>query len=118
MAMEAEDTVTPSGGEMRDTLVRGVGRATAGAHERIDQAQEAARPAVDRMAANAHEVVDRVAGAATQAAETLGVKGDQIKTAQDKLVESAREYMHEHPVATLGAAVAVGFVLSRLLSSR
>jgi ElaB/YqjD/DUF883 family membrane-anchored ribosome-binding protein len=63
-------------------------------------------------------MVDRVAGAATQAAETLGVKGEQIKTAQQKVVEGAREYMNEHPVATLGAAVAVGFVLSRLLSSR
>jgi ElaB protein len=116
--MEAKDTVTPDSGDMRDTLVRGVGRATAGAHEKIDQAQEAARPAVDKMAANAHEMVDRVAGAATQAAETLGVRGDQIKSTGDKLVESAREYMHEHPVATIGTAVAVGFVLSRLLSSR
>ena len=115
--MEAKDT-TPTEADLRETLKRGVGRASAGAHEKIDQAQQAAHPRVDRAAANAHEMVDRVAGAATQAAETLGVKGEQIKTAQDKIVEGAREYMNEHPVATLGAAVAVGFVLSRLLSSR
>lgn len=115
--MEAKDT-TPTEGDLRETLKRSVGRASTGAHEKIDQAQQAAHPRVDQAAANAHDVVDRVAGAANQAAETLGVRGQQIKTAQDKIVEGAREYMNEHPVATLGAAVAVGFVLSRLLSSR
>lgn len=116
--MEAKGTVAGTGTDMRSTLVRGVDQATAGAHDTINSVSEAARPAVDRIATSAHEVVDKVAGVATQAAETLGVKGDQIKSAQQKLVESAREYMHEHPVATLGIAVAAGFVLSRLLSSR
>jgi ElaB/YqjD/DUF883 family membrane-anchored ribosome-binding protein len=119
MIMEAkETTITVTGTDLRNTLVRGVDQATAGAHEKITSASDAARPAVDRLASSAHEVVDKVAGVATQAAETLGVRGEKIKSAQDKLVESAREYMREHPVATLGAAVAVGFVLSRLLSSR
>ena len=116
--MEAKETVAATGNDIRSTLVRGVDQATAGAHEKIVSVTDAARPAVERMAASAHEVVDRVAGVATQAAETLGVKGDQIKSAQDKLVDSAREYMREHPVATLSVAVAAGFVLSRLLSSR
>lgn len=116
--MEAKETITVAGTDIRNTLVRGVDQATAGAHDKITSATEAARPAVDRIASSAHEVVDRVAGVATQAADTLGIKGDQIKSAQEKLVESAREYMREHPVATLSVAVAAGFVLSRLLSSR
>ncbi len=113
-----EKNITVTTGDLRNTLVRGVDQATAGAHDKITSATDAARPAVDRLAASAHDVVDKVAGVATQAAETLGVRGEQIKTAQDKLVESAREYMREHPVATLSVAVAAGFVLSRLLSSR
>ena len=107
-----------AGGDLKSTLVRGVDQVTAGAHDKINTVSDAAKPAVDRIASSAHEAVDKVAGVATQAAETLGVRGEQIKSAQEKLVESAREYMHEHPVATLGIAVAAGFVLSRLLSSR
>ena len=116
--MEPKVTVAGPEGDTRSSLVRGVDQATAGAHDKINSVSDAARPAVERMATSAHEAVDKVAGVATQAAETLGVKGEQIKTAQDKLIESAREYMREHPVATLGVAVAAGFVLSRLLSSR
>jgi len=116
--MEATGKGTVPGSDLKSTLVRGVDQATAGAHEKINSVSEAAKPAVDRMATSAHEAVDKVAGVASHAAETLGVRGEQIKSAQDKLVESAREYMHEHPVATLGIAVAAGFVLSRLLSSR
>jgi ElaB/YqjD/DUF883 family membrane-anchored ribosome-binding protein len=116
--MESKGTVAGPGGDIRNTLVRGVDQAMAGAHETINTVSEAARPTVDRIATSAHEAVDKVAGVAAHAAEALGVKGDQIKSAEQKLVESAREYMREHPVATLGVAVAAGFVLSRLLSSR
>ena len=41
--MEAKDT-TPTEADLRETLKRGVGRASAGAHEKIDQAQQAAHP--------------------------------------------------------------------------
>ena len=115
--MEASGKGTTPG-DLKNTLVRGVDQVTAGAHDKINTVSDAAKPAVDRVATSAHVAVDKVAGVATQAAETLGIRGEQIKSAQEKLVESAREYMQEHPVATLGIAVAAGFVLSRLLSSR
>jgi ElaB/YqjD/DUF883 family membrane-anchored ribosome-binding protein len=89
-----------------------------GAHDTITSVSDSARPAVDRMESSAHDVVDRVAGVATQTAETLGIKGEQLKSAQRRLMESARDYVREHPVASLGMAVATGYVLSRLLSSR
>ena len=102
--------------DSQGALTRGVGEVTVTMHEGIDSVSDAARPAVERIALGAHAAVDRVAGVATQAAETLGVKGEQLKSAQQKLVESAREYMKERPVAALGVAVAVGYLLSRLLS--
>jgi ElaB/YqjD/DUF883 family membrane-anchored ribosome-binding protein len=100
------------------TLARGIVQAGAGAHSTIDKFTEAARPAVDRMASGAHQAVDKVAGVATQAAESLGVKGDQLKEAQDRMIEGITGYMKANPVASLGVAVAAGFVLSRLMSSR
>ena len=104
--------------EASGTSTRTVDDASAGAHSAIDKVSDAARPAVDRLASGAHEAVDKIAGAAAQAADALGAKGEQLKGVQVRVMDACRGYVREHPVASLGIAVAVGFVLSRLLSSR
>jgi len=76
------------------------------------------RPVVDRMAASAHVAVDNVAQAATHAADTLGAKGEQIKQAQAQVMHGWVEYVRANPLASLGIAVAAGFLLSRVVSSR
>ena len=116
--METKDAVTSNANDTRGMLARGVEHATVGAHETITAVSDTARPAVDRIASNAHSVVDRVAGVATRTAETLGVKGEQLMVAEKKLAKSAREYMREHPMASLGVAIATGYLVSRLFSSR
>jgi ElaB/YqjD/DUF883 family membrane-anchored ribosome-binding protein len=84
----------------------------------IDKVSDAAHPAVERLASGAHQAVDKIADVAGQAAETLGVKGEQLKNAQVQAMEQCRGYVRDHPVLSLGIAVAAGFLLSRLLSSR
>jgi ElaB/YqjD/DUF883 family membrane-anchored ribosome-binding protein len=116
--MEDERPVTTNVNDTRDTLARDIDHTTISAHETITAVSDAARPAVDRIASNAHSAVDRVAGVATRAAGTLGVKGQQLIVAEKKLVKGASEYLREHPVASLGVAIATGYVLSRLFSSR
>ena len=110
-----ESKATNSGTDVSVTLGRGVDRASIGAHDALNQISEAARPAMDRMASSAHGVIDTVAGAANTAVETLGIKGGQLNNAQEKLVETARKYVREQPIAMLGIAVAAGWMLSRLL---
>jgi ElaB/YqjD/DUF883 family membrane-anchored ribosome-binding protein len=105
-------------GDPTGAVARTVDQATTGAHKAIDKASDAARPAVDRLATGAHQAVDKIAGAATQAAETLDLKSEQLMDAQTRLTESCREYVRDNPVTSLGIAVAAGFLLSRLLSSR
>lgn len=73
---------------------------------------------VNRLRSGAHDTVDKVADATTQAAEVLNQKGEQLKNAEQQFVENCRGYVHEKPVASLGIAVGVGFLLSRLLSGR
>ncbi len=92
--------------------------ARAGVHNAIDKVSDAARPMVDRIASGAHQTVDKLAGVAAQAADTLGVKGEQLKNMQAQAMEQCRGYVRENPVASLGIAIAAGFLLSRLLSSR
>ena len=89
-----------------------------GTHATIDKVSDTARPAVDRLASGAHQAVDKIAGAAGQVVETFGAKGEQLNDAQQRLVEAGRNYVRDNPMMALGIAIAAGFVLSRVLSSR
>ena len=114
--MEATGKLTPSPNDGSRTLARTVDHASTGAHDVIDKVSDAARPVVDRVASRAHLAVDKIADAAGHAAETLSVKGEQLKNAQVRAMEQCRGYVREHPVWSLGIALAAGFLLSRLLS--
>lgn len=73
---------------------------------------------IDNVSIAAHEAVDKIATATTKAAEAIGEKGDQLKNAEQQLMENCRGYVRENPLTSLGIAAAAGFLLSRLLSSR
>lgn len=106
------------GGNIQHSLERSADKATVAAHGAIDSAADATRPAIDNMVASAHKTVDRAGAAAANAAGTLGVKGDQLNDSSQRIIERAGVYVRENPVAALGMAVAAGYVLSRLFSSR
>jgi ElaB/YqjD/DUF883 family membrane-anchored ribosome-binding protein len=120
--MKTKDTTATNGGASADnlqhTLEHGVERATLAAHHTIDSLSDAAQPTIDHLRAGAHKAVDSAGGVATHAAGALGGKGDQLQDSGKRIVERAGGYVREHPVASLGMAVAAGYLLSRLLSSR
>jgi ElaB protein len=118
LIMDTSARVTPTNRDDDGTVGRKIDQAATGTHEAIQRATDAARPTVDRMASGAHRAVDRIADVATQAADTLSVKGGQLHDAQDRLLKNTGMYMRDHPIATVGMAVAAGFLLSRLFSSR
>jgi ElaB/YqjD/DUF883 family membrane-anchored ribosome-binding protein len=93
-------------------------RARAAAHSTVDQVADAAQPAVERLAAGAHQTVDKLAGAAQTAAQMIGQKGEKMKLAQERLLEDCRGYVRENPITSVGIALAAGYLLSRLISSR
>jgi len=107
-----------SGADTGNGMARTVDQATSSAHRAIDRATDATRPTVEKVAAGAHQLVDKIAGAATTAADKLDTKTGELKDARERLTESCREYVRENPLASIGIAVAAGFLLSRLLSSR
>ena len=69
---------------------------------------------VDRIASGAHEAVDRVAAAANSAAERLSGKGDELLASKDQWLQACSGYVKDNPLTSLGIAVAVGYLLSRL----
>jgi ElaB/YqjD/DUF883 family membrane-anchored ribosome-binding protein len=90
-----------------EQLDRKVDRAADQAHDKIDQASNAARPAVDRLAGKAHNMVDK-----------LEAKGEQWMEAEEEMMGEIQAYVRQHPLQSIGIAVAGGFLLSRILSSR
>ncbi|MCD2451169.1 DUF883 family protein [Methylicorpusculum oleiharenae] len=73
---------------------------------------------VDKAANSANEAVDKVANATNQAAEALGKKGEQLKNAEQQLMENCHVYIRNNPIRSMGIAVAAGFLLSRVVSGR
>lgn len=100
------------------SIAQGIENAGHGAHQVIEKVSDVARPALDRLASSAHQAVDKAKGAATHAAESLGAQADHLKEAQTHLVEACGGYMRTHPVASLGLAVGVGYLISRLMGSK
>ena len=66
----------------------------------------------------AHETVDKVTRASGQAADALEAKSEQLINAEQRMMKNCSGYVRDNPITSLGIAVAAGFMLSRLLSSR
>lgn len=109
-----ENTLDRDNGARSEAL----SNASRNAHSAINQASEAVRPKLDHLAESAHQTVDKLAGVAGRAADTFDVKAEKIKDAQNRLVENCRTQIRENPIATIGAAVAAGFLLSWMLKQR
>jgi ElaB/YqjD/DUF883 family membrane-anchored ribosome-binding protein len=80
--------------------------------------EETIMKTIDKAANSANEAVDKVASAANQTAEALSEKGEQLKNAEQQMMEDCRVYVRDNPITSLGIAVAAGFLLSRVLSGR
>lgn len=73
---------------------------------------------IDKAAHTAHEAVDNIASATHHAAEVIGEKKEQLKNAEQQMLDNCRSYVRENPITSLGIAVGTGFLLSRLMSGR
>jgi ElaB/YqjD/DUF883 family membrane-anchored ribosome-binding protein len=93
------------------------GSTPAGAQEAQDLSSRATEK-LGQLSDTAQHTMERFTQAASQAASRLGERGEELWALQGKATETARTYMREHPLATVGIAVAVGLVLSRLLTRR
>jgi len=93
------------------------GSTQAGAQDTQDLAARASEK-LGHLSDSAQHTMERFTEAASQAASRLGEKGEELWALQGRATETARTYMREHPIATIGIAVAIGLVLSKLLTRR
>jgi ElaB/YqjD/DUF883 family membrane-anchored ribosome-binding protein len=69
----------------------------------------------ERVSDGAHRAVDTAADRANALADRFGERADELMEMKEDWVEAARGYVREHPVASLGIAVAAGYLLSAIL---
>jgi ElaB/YqjD/DUF883 family membrane-anchored ribosome-binding protein len=85
-------------------------------------------PAIERVARSAHSAVDRVAGTASSAVErmrsgmhgamgTVSERMHDLSSTREMWTDNARERVREHPLASVGIALAAGYLIARLLRS-
>ncbi len=76
------------------------------------------RQSVKRIASSAHQAVDKIVLVASHAADDIDEKSKRVKDAGSKIIDSGRGLITEHPWASLGVAVATGFLVRHLLRFR
>jgi ElaB/YqjD/DUF883 family membrane-anchored ribosome-binding protein len=78
----------------------------------VDKTSETLRPVVDLLVASVHEAVERLADAAGAAADKMETSGAYVKNVQQQATRSARSYVRDQPLTSVGVALATGYLLS------
>jgi ElaB/YqjD/DUF883 family membrane-anchored ribosome-binding protein len=78
-----------------------------------DLADGAARKAIPAAAQFAHKTVDSVAAGAAPAAVWVDEHADSLNATQEKLLKGGRDFIRENPLASIGIALAIGFLIGR-----
>jgi ElaB/YqjD/DUF883 family membrane-anchored ribosome-binding protein len=96
-----------NGNSMGSTMAKNVGGT-------IDRVSDRAHGAVDRAAGAAASVADRLA----DRVDALAERGEELRGIPENWLEDAREYVRERPFASLGMALAAGYILSMIMRSK
>lgn len=75
----------------------------------------AAHKRIDAIAASAHEAIDWAAETTNHATDSLSSTGHELKETQERWVTTGRNYVQENPATSVGAALAGGYLLGRIL---
>jgi len=78
-------------------------------------ASESAHPVTDRASRAAHEAVDAVSERGGHAEERLRATSQRASERGSDIVGQVGGYVREHPVTSLGIAVAAGFLIGSIL---
>jgi ElaB/YqjD/DUF883 family membrane-anchored ribosome-binding protein len=69
---------------------------------------------IDKLSGAAEEAGEKIADASRQAAEKLGEKGEQLMELEERFLKRCRTCIRDYPFASIGIALAAGFILSQL----
>jgi ElaB/YqjD/DUF883 family membrane-anchored ribosome-binding protein len=91
-----------------------VDNAAAAASNLVDRLADSAHRAIDRLANSAGPAVERMRSAAASTVDDMGRRVDDLGVTRDEWMESARGSVRGNPMAAIGIAFAVGYLIARL----
>jgi ElaB/YqjD/DUF883 family membrane-anchored ribosome-binding protein len=94
----------PFGSEAATASDDAIRRVAQGAHTIVDRVAEKAGPAVERLRSGVNT-----------AAESVRSGTSELTDLQQRWLEGCRTCVRDHPLASIGVAVAAGMIVSRLL---
>jgi ElaB/YqjD/DUF883 family membrane-anchored ribosome-binding protein len=103
---------------MQNTGMQGSTPSGTSAGRYADSVADRASEGLSRLSDSAHQTLERVSGAASGAATRLSERSHELWEKRGEALDTARTYVREHPVASIGIAIAVGLLISRLTSRR
>ena len=103
---------------MQNTGMQGSTPSSTGTGRYAESVAERGSEGLSRLSDSAHQTLERVSGAASHAASRLSERGHELWEMRGEALDTARSYVRQHPVATIGIAIAVGLLISRLTSRR
>lgn len=93
-------------------------RLASSAHAAVDRMADKVQPAADKLVSAAHSATDKIANSASKMSGTLTTKGEKLSAAYKQYAEQGRGYVRSSPAVSVLVAMAAGYGLSKLLSSR
>lgn len=103
---------------MQKTGMQGSTPGIATAGRNTEYLADQARAGLSRISETAQHAMDTLSHAASQAADRLSSHSEELWALQGRAADTTRSYIREHPLATIGIAIAIGVLLSRLTSRR
>ena len=97
---------------------RGAERARGRVHEAIDGMTDRVVPLIDRLSRRSHALVERTAIGASDAADALVRGRKNLRKLRKSAVGRSRDFIRDHPFATVAAAAVAGAVVYGLWRSR
>lgn len=73
---------------------------------------------IEKASDYAQEAAEKMAKGTAQAAKAIGEKGEQLLSAEQRMMKNCCRYVADYPMTSLLIAVASGYLLKSLLSER
>ena len=93
----------------------GVDTASAALHSTIDKVTDPTLSSVAKFADAAHHTVDKLASSASHVADRFADDARRVKAAPSEALEYSKSWVQDKPLEAVGAALAIGFLIGRLM---
>lgn len=89
---------------------------TTNVRDKVERVTQSAHDAIDQVAAKATPAIEQLQSAASNAAQSLQDKANSLGEMEEVWIESARNCVRDHPLASVLVALAAGMLINRLSS--